>query len=239
MPGDMSGDGADEHHKNTTDMDQNPRNHHRFELYQGIANLAPNGPQDGGLCVLRGSHLLHEEHFSATGGFRLEQDSGERENGYNFTHANADWFRAAGCDEVKVCAGEGDLILWDSRLVHWNASPVGAQVRFATYVCYCPRALMGEAGLARKLEVFRERKSTTHFPVSSCRCSREKGEGAVEGHCLCVNEPFEADPGFTSNKMWSLSIATTAIRSPAGRTAPRTRPTGRARLKSRRRHRQF
>lgn len=145
-------------------MDQNPRRHDRFELYQGIANLAPNGPQDGGLCVLRGSHLLHEEHFASQGGFNPEQDSGERENGYNFSHDDADWFRARGCEETKVCAGEGDLILWDSRLVHWNASPVGEQVRFATYVCYCPRGLMGEDGLRRKLEVFRERKSTTHFP---------------------------------------------------------------------------
>lgn len=147
-------------------MDQNPRNHDHFQLYQGIANLAPNGPDDGGLCVLRGSHLLHEEHFAATGGFRPEQDSGEGENGYNFTAGDAGWYRARGCGEVKVCAGEGDLILWDSRLVHWNASPVGERVRFAAYVCYCPRALMDEAGLARKLEVFRARKSTTHWPVS-------------------------------------------------------------------------
>ncbi|KAK7734774.1 hypothetical protein SLS63_004194 [Diaporthe eres] len=147
-------------------MDQNPRKYDHFELYQGIANLAPNGPEDGGLCVLRGSHLLHEEHFAATGGFRPEQDSGEGENGYNFTADDAAWYRAArgGCEEVKVCAGEGDLILWDSRLIHWNASPVGGQVRFATYVCYCPRALMDEAGLARKLEIFKARKCTTHWP---------------------------------------------------------------------------
>ena len=161
-------------------MDQNPRNHGRFELYQGIANLAPNGPQDGGLCVLRGSHLLHEEHFAAKGGFRPEQDSGERENGYNFTAGDADWYRARGCEEAKVCAGEGDLILWDSRLIHWNASPVGARVRFAAYVCYCPRALMDEAGLARKLEVFRARKSTTHWPVSWL-------SGARMGHFVAVS----------------------------------------------------
>ncbi|KKY37934.1 putative phytanoyldioxygenase [Diaporthe ampelina] len=160
-------------------MDQNPRNHGRFELYQGIANLAPNGPQDGGLCVLRGSHLLHEEHFAAKGGFRPEQDSGERENGYNFTAGDADWYRARGCEEAKVCAGEGDLILWDSRLIHWNASPVGARVRFAAYVCYCPRALMDEAGLARKLEVFRARKSTTHWPQQNVVPVDRKDRNAV------------------------------------------------------------
>lgn len=160
-------------------MDQNPRKYDHFELYQGIANLAPNGPQDGGLCVLKGSHLLHEEHFAATGGFRPEQDSGEKENGYNFTAEDAGWYRARGCEEAKVCAGEGDLILWDSRLIHWNASPVGAQVRFASYVCYCPRALMDEAGLARKLEVFKARKSTTHWPQQNVVPVDRKDRNAV------------------------------------------------------------
>lgn len=54
--------------------------------------------------------------------------------------------------------------MWDSRTVHWNASPVGKQTRFATYVCYAPRELMDAAGLAKKLEVFRSRKGTTHWP---------------------------------------------------------------------------
>lgn len=56
----------------TIDMDQNPRRIDQLELYQGIANLAPNGPADGGLCVLRGSHKLHGECFDAIGGFRPE-----------------------------------------------------------------------------------------------------------------------------------------------------------------------
>lgn len=92
------------------DIDQNPRRYDRFELYQGIANLAPKGPEDGGLVVLKGSHRHHEEHFAQLGGFRPEQDSGEKENGYLYIPEDADWYRAKGCEEVKVCAGEGDLI---------------------------------------------------------------------------------------------------------------------------------
>lgn len=148
-------------------MDQNPRKCDRFELYQGIANLAPNGPDDGGLVVLRGSHLLHKEHFAAIGGFRAAQDSGEKENAYQFTADDAAWYKGRGCEEVKVCAEEGDLIVWDSRLIHWNSSPVGEQIRFITYVCYCPRSFMVEEDLARKLELFRARKGTTHWPVSN------------------------------------------------------------------------
>ncbi|ROW00090.1 hypothetical protein VSDG_03550 [Cytospora chrysosperma] len=145
-------------------MDQNPRRPDRFELYQGIANLAPSGPDDGGLVLLKGSHLLHADHYAAIGGFRAEQDGGETENQYQFTADDVAWYKSRGCEEVKVCAGEGDLIVWDSRLIHWNSSPVGEQIRFATYVCYCPRSFMSEEDMACKLELFRQRKGTTHWP---------------------------------------------------------------------------
>lgn len=91
-------------------MDQNPRKYARFELYQGIANLAPSGPDDGGLCVLKGSHLMHNAHFTSIGGFRKEQDLGEKENSYQFTADDAKWYKTQGCEEVKICANEGDLI---------------------------------------------------------------------------------------------------------------------------------
>lgn len=91
-------------------MDTNPRRCNDFGLFQGIANLAPNGPEDGGLSVLKGSHLLHEEFFASTGGFRPEQDSGVDQNGYNFTAEDADWYRKKGCKEIKICCGQGDLI---------------------------------------------------------------------------------------------------------------------------------
>lgn len=93
-----------------TDMDQNPRQVDHFQLYQGIANMAPNGPQDGGLCVLKGSHLLHQEQFDSIGGFRPEQDAGVNENSYKYKPEDFDWFVKKGCESVKVCANEGDLI---------------------------------------------------------------------------------------------------------------------------------
>ncbi|WOO78371.1 uncharacterized protein LOC62_02G001919 [Vanrija pseudolonga] len=145
-------------------IDQNPRRVHQFELYQGIANLSPNGPNDGGLCVLRGSHKLHEEHFAAIGGFRPDRDAGENENGYLYTEEDFQWYKDKGCEEVKVCANAGDFILWDSRTVHWNASPVGTQTRFVTYVCLCPRSFMTSDELTEKRKVFNARKGTTHWP---------------------------------------------------------------------------
>lgn len=145
-------------------MDQNPRRVHLLDLYQGIANLAPNGENDGGLCVLKGSHRLHAEQFASIGGFRKDKDAGEDQNGYGFVDEDMDWYRAKGCELVKVCAGEGDLILWDSRTIHWNSSPVGEQTRFATYVCYCPRSMASAEALVEKRKVFERRGCTTHWP---------------------------------------------------------------------------
>lgn len=146
-------------------MDQNPRRIGQLDLYQGIANLSPNGPNDGGLVVLSGSHKLHQQHFDAIGGFRADKDAGLGENGYDFYGQDADWYRQQGCEEIKICAAKGDLIIWDSRTIHWNASPTAAQTRFISYVCYCPRRFMDAEGLERKLEVFKARKGTTHWPV--------------------------------------------------------------------------
>ncbi len=154
-------------------------------MYQGIANLAPNGPQDGGLCVLKGSHLLHSQYFAETGGPQADK---EAVNGYTYDYDEIHWYKQHGCQQVKVCAGEGDLIgefclslaacnlrseltllypiVWDSRTIHWNASPISQQIRFATYVCYCPRSMASEEILKAKREVFAARKGTTHWPVS-------------------------------------------------------------------------
>lgn len=93
-------------------IDQNPRTVENLELYQGIANMAKNGPNDGGLVVLKGSHLLHRQHFEKIGGFRAKGDAGVGENGYNFEKQDAEWYREQGCEEVKICAEAGDLILW-------------------------------------------------------------------------------------------------------------------------------
>lgn len=62
---------------------------------------------------------------------------------------------------------DADPVVWDSRTIHWNASPVGEQTRFVTYVCYCPKSMASEEVLKVKKKVFDERKGTTHWPVGS------------------------------------------------------------------------
>lgn len=72
--------------------------------------MSPNGENDGGLCVLKGSHKLHEAHFKAIGGFRPEADRGPKENSYLYPPQDFEWYKEHGAEAVKVCANEGDLI---------------------------------------------------------------------------------------------------------------------------------
>lgn len=100
----------------STDIDQDPRKVDRHELYQGIAQLGPCGPNDGGLVVLSRSHLLHEDYFKSIGGFKPEQDMGVGNNNYKFFadgqfgETQLDWYKERGCKTVKVEANEGDFI---------------------------------------------------------------------------------------------------------------------------------
>lgn len=48
-------------------MDQNPHKPD-FGLMQGICALSESGPKDGGLVVMKGSHIKHPQFFAENGG---------------------------------------------------------------------------------------------------------------------------------------------------------------------------
>lgn len=84
-----------------------------FDCVQGILNLLPNGPEDGGLMVLDGSSSYYTELWQRF-------DHKKPENGWNtWAFQNVDeemcqWLESKGCKWVKICAQPGDLMLWDS-----------------------------------------------------------------------------------------------------------------------------
>ena len=69
-------------------------------------NLAPNGVDDGGLMVLRGSKSLYADLFKA---FEKDMPEGgwSEEDGYGFSDEMMQWFYDRGCKWEKVCAGPG------------------------------------------------------------------------------------------------------------------------------------
>jgi ectoine hydroxylase-related dioxygenase (phytanoyl-CoA dioxygenase family) len=108
-------------------IDQSPRRK-GLVCAQGIINFAPNGPDDGGLVVIRNSHNFTEQFFKEHPEVVSRKTWGP-EDWFGFEGKEVDWFIAKGCDVVKVCADPGDLIVWDSRTIHYNSTPTTDQIR--------------------------------------------------------------------------------------------------------------
>ncbi|KAK3622011.1 hypothetical protein LTR56_022447 [Elasticomyces elasticus] len=143
-------------------QDQN-REKPGFRCLQGLVNLLPSGPNDGGLIVCKGSHLVSEEFHKA---FEDEKDRiwAWTTEWYGFTDAGMKWLDDKGFVWEKVCMEPGDLVVWDSRAVHYNLTSTTDQPRFATYTCYMPAADASQEDLLRKKKAFEQCKSTTHWP---------------------------------------------------------------------------
>ncbi|RAL00857.1 phytanoyl-CoA dioxygenase family protein [Aspergillus ibericus CBS 121593] len=144
-------------------VDQSPYRTH-LQCVQGVLNLLPNGPQDGGLTVLEGSNALYTQlwqHF----------DHKKGENGWNkieqqvLDEEMSQWLEQQGCKWVKVCCEPGDLLLWDSRTVHYGSVPSSTNDRFAAYVCYKPSIFVPEHARTERIEAFNKKNGTAHDPA--------------------------------------------------------------------------
>ena len=76
-----------------------------FRCLQGLVNLLPNGPDDGGLIVCPGGHLLSDEfHADMKDEPRIPAWTPEW---FGFTDNGMKWLEKKGCKWVKVCADPG------------------------------------------------------------------------------------------------------------------------------------
>ncbi|WRT66716.1 uncharacterized protein IL334_003679 [Kwoniella shivajii] len=145
-------------------VDQSP-NRRGKECIQGIANLAPNGPNDGGLMVLDGSFPLYNQYFD-------EHEHLKPSDGWNWMDSFAypeetlKWFEEKGCKWIKIEASPGDLILWDSRTVHYGDAARGDQPRVATYVCYKPAQGIKPEKLEERKTALADYSGTSHDPIN-------------------------------------------------------------------------
>jgi ectoine hydroxylase-related dioxygenase (phytanoyl-CoA dioxygenase family) len=120
-------------------------------------NLNPCGPNDGGLIVCKGGHVLSEQfHKDMADEPRIPAWTPEW---FGFTDRGMQWLKDHGLEWVKVCAEPGDLIVWDSRTPHYNVPTQTQQDRFAVYTCFMPVSSASQEDLIRKKDAF-ERKSS-------------------------------------------------------------------------------
>lgn len=142
-------------------VDQAPRKR-GLHCVQGIINLSRAGQDDGSLMVMEGSHALVEEFFDT----KTDPSTWEWKDNRYFDDEDMSWFYDRGVRPVKVLAEPGDLIVWDSRTIHWGGEPTesSSTIRTVIYAAYAPAVLASEATLEEKRRVFRAYGSTTHWP---------------------------------------------------------------------------
>ncbi|ETS81552.1 hypothetical protein PFICI_06554 [Pestalotiopsis fici W106-1] len=142
-------------------VDQAPRKR-GLHCVQGIINLSHAGEEDGSLVVIPGSHRYVEDFFDTK---TSPADWEWRDNRY-FSEEDMSFFRSRGLSPQKVHAEPGDLILWDSRTIHWGGEPTdkSTTIRTVIYAAYAPRELAAPSALQEKARVFKANGATTHWP---------------------------------------------------------------------------
>lgn len=139
-----------------------------MQAVQGLLNYAPNGLNDGGLMLMRGSAKLFNEFFAQ------KRESADHEDApppelefmdlFLFSEKDVKWFEDRGCELVKVNMEPGDFVLWDSRTMHYAKLPEGEQIRHVQYICMTPRQFADDEALEAKKFCFENYIGTTHWP---------------------------------------------------------------------------
>ncbi|EGP86303.1 unnamed protein product [Zymoseptoria tritici ST99CH_3D1] len=144
-----------------------------MQCVQGLLNYQPNGPNDGGLIVMKGSSKLFDQFFAE----KREQDDHEDKppeeanfkDLFIFREQDVQWFKDHGCELVKVNMEPGDMAVWDSRTMHYACFPQGDLIRHVQYVCMTPAKFAKPDDLKLKGELFKRWQGTTHWPHCNIR----------------------------------------------------------------------
>lgn len=142
-------------------VDQSPLRR-GLHCIQGIINLSEAGDEDGGLTVYPGSHRYTEEYFDT----QTDSSTWSHDDFYPFAGDALDYFKEKGIQPLKVNAEPGDLIVWDSRTIHYGAEPTERSntIRTVIYAAFAPAKLATPEALETKAEIFKRWGVTTHWP---------------------------------------------------------------------------
>ncbi|GME81075.1 unnamed protein product [Ambrosiozyma monospora] len=140
-------------------VDQSPFKQ-SFQCVQGIAQLSKGGPKDGGLVVYPKSH----KHFTEFTETQLDKSKWVRKDWLSLSKEHVKWYEEVkGIKPYKVIAEPGDLILWDSRTIHYAVLAESDEIRTIAYVSYSPASFATPDALEKKKEAFEKWLGTTHW----------------------------------------------------------------------------
>lgn len=131
------------------------------ECIQGWVSANPVEEGDATLTVLEGSHKVHADfakHFNVK----------DKANWYKLSQEQKEFYLERGCKQKFISCPEGSLVLWDSRTIHCGIQPAKGRaqpkIRCIGYVCYTPRKLATKKDLEKKVQAFKDLRTTSHWP---------------------------------------------------------------------------
>ncbi|GAM25630.1 hypothetical protein SAMD00019534_088050, partial [Acytostelium subglobosum LB1] len=133
-----------------------------FRCVQGFLNLMDCQQNDGGLIVYDKSHIQHANFYKGEG---VESQG----DWYKFPEDPRELKYFKDCKEIKVCCNVGDVVLWDSRTIHWAATPTGGNCRMVVYTSYQPASLITKTDLAKKQKAFNQKRMTSHWAAENIK----------------------------------------------------------------------
>ncbi|OQO13985.1 hypothetical protein B0A48_00860 [Cryoendolithus antarcticus] len=163
-------------------VDQAPRKR-GLHCIQGIINLSKAGDNDGSLVVIPGSHRLIAEFYDT----KTDPSTWELRDNRYFSKEDMEFFESRGLKPQKVLAEPGDLILWDSRTIHWGGEPEPGKsdvVRTVIYAAYAPAKLASPEALEMKQKIFHINGATTHWPHDNIKLrdlEARRPDGTLDG----------------------------------------------------------
>lgn len=130
-----------------------------FECCQSWITGLDVNEGDATLMFLEGSNNYH-------GDFAKHFNIKDKDDWYKLKDEEIKFYKDKGCQECRIICGKGDLVLFDSRLIHCGGNPPKGRnqenFRCVAYLCYLPRKGTSEANLKKKRKYFNEMRTTKH-----------------------------------------------------------------------------
>lgn len=123
------------------------------ENIQGVLNLCPNGPNDGGTLLMQSSHQQFTEYIE-----RHPVDGIDK-----FFPIDIDDASLSACPIVKPCLNPGDVLCWDSRVFHCNTPPLSSNMRMCIYISMQPRSGASSKELEKRIRLAEQGRMTGHW----------------------------------------------------------------------------
>ncbi len=135
------------------------RSQPHFCSVQGVVNFVENGPEDGGLILVEGSHTIFAEYMAK-----------HPSEGITWGPVDMNDPLLSNRPIFKICAPPGSIILFDSRICHTNCQPSGSilrsdntpRFRICTYVSMAPRIHATQKELAKRIQLYEKGRQTGH-----------------------------------------------------------------------------